>query len=189
MLIDTKELLKPPVGRAAYSDRTAWLMAEMSRLAYLKFEGPAAVRESLVEDLAKLTDKTAIEAKLQEVEQLLLSSGDQRDALESELREADFNLVKTFNSRDTQAILATREKPERVAILAFRGTDASFGDIKADLNARFFSRGTQKIHNGFLKAFQVVESRIRSALRDLPDHKLYITGHYCPVKSRIESAG
>ena len=82
MLIDTKELLKPPVGRAAYSDRTAWLMAEMSRLAYLTFEGPAAVRESLVEDLAKLTDKTAIEAKLQEVEQLLLSSGDQRDALE-----------------------------------------------------------------------------------------------------------
>ena len=39
MLADTKELLKPPVGRAAYSDRIAWLMAEMSRLAYLKFEG------------------------------------------------------------------------------------------------------------------------------------------------------
>jgi hypothetical protein len=33
-----KNLLKPPVRRAAYSDRTAWLMAEMARLAYLKFE-------------------------------------------------------------------------------------------------------------------------------------------------------
>lgn len=33
-----KELLLPPVRRAAYSDRTAWLMAEMSRLAYLVFE-------------------------------------------------------------------------------------------------------------------------------------------------------
>ncbi|MDP2654352.1 MAG: lipase family protein [Candidatus Omnitrophota bacterium] len=32
------ELLTPPIKRAAYSDRTAWLMAEMSRLAYLIFE-------------------------------------------------------------------------------------------------------------------------------------------------------
>ncbi len=32
------ELLFPPIKRAAYSDRTAWLMAEMSRLAYLIFE-------------------------------------------------------------------------------------------------------------------------------------------------------
>ena len=32
------ELLSPPIKRAAYSDRTAWLMAEMSRLAYSQFE-------------------------------------------------------------------------------------------------------------------------------------------------------
>ena len=33
-----KELLTPPIKRAAYSDRTAWLMAVMSKLAYLSFE-------------------------------------------------------------------------------------------------------------------------------------------------------
>ena len=33
-----RELLTPPIKRAAYSDRTAWLMAEMSRLAYSQFE-------------------------------------------------------------------------------------------------------------------------------------------------------
>jgi len=33
-----KELLIPPIERPAYSDRTAWLMAEMSKCAYLKFE-------------------------------------------------------------------------------------------------------------------------------------------------------
>ncbi len=32
------ELLDSPILRAAYSDRTAWLMAEMSKLAYTKFE-------------------------------------------------------------------------------------------------------------------------------------------------------
>jgi pimeloyl-ACP methyl ester carboxylesterase len=33
-----KDLLSPPIKRAAYSDRTAWLMAVMSQLAYLIFE-------------------------------------------------------------------------------------------------------------------------------------------------------
>ena len=36
-----KELLLPPVRRAAYSDRTAWLMAVMSQLAYVLFENSA----------------------------------------------------------------------------------------------------------------------------------------------------
>lgn len=35
---DHEELLKPPIKRAAYSDRMAWLMAKMSRLAYSPFE-------------------------------------------------------------------------------------------------------------------------------------------------------
>ena len=33
-----KQLLSSPIKRAAYSDRTAWLMAKMSKLAYLPFE-------------------------------------------------------------------------------------------------------------------------------------------------------
>ncbi|MDP3980275.1 MAG: hypothetical protein Q8Q33_02550 [Chlamydiota bacterium] len=35
---DREELLTPPIKRATYSDRTAWLMSKMSRLAYFKFE-------------------------------------------------------------------------------------------------------------------------------------------------------
>ena len=38
MYFKHKELLSPPVMRAAYSDRTAWLMAKMSKLASLPFE-------------------------------------------------------------------------------------------------------------------------------------------------------
>jgi len=38
MYFTEKSLLSSPISRAAYSDRTAWLMAEMSRLAYFKFE-------------------------------------------------------------------------------------------------------------------------------------------------------
>src|SRR6266849_7355424 len=32
------QLLDPPVNRAAYSDRSAWIMARCSQLAYIQFE-------------------------------------------------------------------------------------------------------------------------------------------------------
>jgi hypothetical protein len=48
MYFKYKELLNLPIARAAYSDRTAWLMAEMSRLAYMKFEvNPDALKAAL----------------------------------------------------------------------------------------------------------------------------------------------
>jgi hypothetical protein len=43
------KLLTPPILRAAYSDRTSWLMCEMSRLAYVLFEQDA---KPLVESLS-----------------------------------------------------------------------------------------------------------------------------------------
>ena len=48
-----KELLAMPIRRAAYSDRTAWLMAEMAKLAYTKFEKNETERNKLIEDLRK----------------------------------------------------------------------------------------------------------------------------------------
>lgn len=50
MYFKYKELLEPPVKRVAYSDRTAWLMAEMSRLAYMKFEeNPDELKKALAQ--------------------------------------------------------------------------------------------------------------------------------------------
>ena len=37
--IPNPKLLEPPIARAAYSDRIAWLMADLSALTYEKFEG------------------------------------------------------------------------------------------------------------------------------------------------------
>ena len=50
------EFLRPPVKRAAYSDRTALLMAEMSKLAYFPFEraddsGDGGIYEALIESI------------------------------------------------------------------------------------------------------------------------------------------
>lgn len=44
-------LLNPPIKRAAYSDRTAWVMASMAQLVYDHFEAKGKVRDMLVEKL------------------------------------------------------------------------------------------------------------------------------------------
>jgi hypothetical protein len=44
-------LLSPPIKRAAYSDRTAWVMASMAQLVYERFEEGGKARELLVEKL------------------------------------------------------------------------------------------------------------------------------------------
>src|SRR5260370_7852586 len=46
MPLEPGQLLDPPVNRAAYSDRSAWIMARCSELAYVPFEnGPAQMQQ------------------------------------------------------------------------------------------------------------------------------------------------
>ncbi|MEP0807025.1 MAG: lipase family protein [Chloroflexota bacterium] len=44
-------LLNPPIKRAAYSDRTAWVMASLAQLVYERFERGGKERELLIEKL------------------------------------------------------------------------------------------------------------------------------------------
>mgnify|MGYP001807011410 FL=1 len=46
-----RSLSGPPTKRAAYSDRTSLLMAEMSKLAYIKFEVPPHTDEARKDEL------------------------------------------------------------------------------------------------------------------------------------------
>lgn len=50
---EPKTLLRPPLMRAAYSDRTAWLMAKASKLAYIRFEDDDDNLEQLQNRLAE----------------------------------------------------------------------------------------------------------------------------------------
>ncbi|HDZ77197.1 MAG TPA: lipase family protein [Candidatus Omnitrophica bacterium] len=136
-----KDLLSPPIRRAAYSDRTAWLMAVMSQLAYLIFEKNS-------------------------------------NELKEALSQANFELVQTFNRDATQAFLVKRDS-DKMAILAFRGTQIKeIKDIVTDLKANFYQdKNGAKVHNGFYQAFKCVEDDIRSAVDIVKDFSLYVTGH------------
>lgn len=171
------ELLAPPVARAAYSDRTAWLMATMSKFAYLKFESDEELLNALADRLMTADGKKKVKAEVVAfVSEYLSPRGHEADRLKNELANLGFALVATFNNGGTQAYLAKRDS-DRMAVLAFRGTEKNFTDIKTDLNARFYTHDGVKIHDGFRRAFAHIESAVIQAIGELGDYRLYTTGH------------
>lgn len=178
MAIAYPELLSPPVARAAYSDRTAWLMAHMSRLAYEKFENNDEKLEQVVEKLKGSTNEKEIRKLVSRYAKFTVepdAAGLKR--LTDGLADFNFELVATFNNGGTQAFLAKRDS-DQIVVLAFRGTEPdALVDIKTDLNARFYKDKGAKIHDGFRRAFDLVYTPIDEKLKLVQGYKLYITGH------------
>jgi hypothetical protein len=137
------EMLCPPIHRAAYSDRMAWIMASMAELAYMRFE----------------------------------NDSEQRTLFLARLKSGGFDLIRTFNSRetDTQAFLA---RCDEYAVLAFRGTEVKkIQDVKTDIAASKMSVLQGQVHKGFLNAYKSVADDIKKYLLELKGIPLYITGH------------
>ena len=163
-----KSLLGLPSHRVGYSDRTGWLMATMSQLAYFEFENKSTIAE-IAEDLAKLAGKEEISQYLQNIVGALDKGGknDRRDFLASILGVAGFELVEIFDAGSTQAFLARRDTADQKAkmlVLAFRGTEKKLADWKADIKAKLVPARDQKrigrIHQGFQDAYYGVEDSI-----------------------------
>lgn len=182
-------LRKPPIRRAAYSDRTAWLMAVMSSLAYVRFEQPTPLGE-LAEELAKEVNERKILTKLN-----TLLASEHRDEMKkqlvSDLHDLGFELVDTYNISmplvtDTQAFLAklTLNDRDPMMVLAFRGTEIKkAADIRSDVSANPMAIGPEgggrQVHSGFYNAFAPVQALVQRSL-EKPEVKglpLYITGH------------
>jgi lipase (class 3) len=141
---EKENLLTPPIIRAAYSDRMAWILASMAHLAYDRFE----------------------------------DGGDALKLFNAKLQGGGFELIKTFNSKetDTQAFLA--ESADGYTVLAFRGTEISKReDMKIDIEAMKISVLDGRVHSGFRIAYESVAKEIEASVLKLQDTPLYITGH------------
>lgn len=191
-------LISPPITRAAYSDRTAWLMSVMSLLAYIPFEGPpsdGALRK-VAEALSGSGDIDTIIGELRKLTRGA-STADGAVLLKTQLGRLGFELIKTFSvsaglQSDTQAYIARISLPEEtlgkaqdMLVLAFRGTEPRrLADLKTDLDAHMVTvRGVEthpaKVHRGFYNAFESVKGDINAILRR-PEYKglpVYVTGH------------
>ncbi len=185
--------LAPPLKRAAYSDRTAWLMAVLSELAYMRFDqdDDNAVL-SLARDLADITNQEEIAKRLRSLA-AVLRAGDpaatNNDALRSALAAGDFTLkgVLFDTGTDTQGYVAVRRTDDDLgmAVVAFRGTqqirdwmtnlDAATTPLRSDNpeNMELLAN----VHEGFNKALLSVYDQIEQHLEGDHDLPLYVTGH------------
>lgn len=186
----------PPTKRAAYSDRTAWLMACMSALAYKKFEKSTNITGQIVKIVSEamseptsldesISDTSSVEKKylthlaerLDKVSLEMPESSGSGQQLKVELGMVDYETKQLFSKNDTQAFLAVNSKA-KIAVLAFRGTEAtSFKDIKTDIKATAHQEGSIRTHSGFREAYNHVADDIKTELTQINDYTLYITGH------------
>ena len=187
-----QEYPRPPVKRAAYSDRTAWLMAIMAELAYKRFdqEDDGSIR-SLARELAKLTNEDQIVKRLRGLPALLCSARDggateDNALLRNALGAGGFRLKGVlFDARtDTQGYVAVKRPDDGpgMAVLAFRGTH-NVKDWMTNLNVAmtqvYSSSGAVlgNVHRGFNEAFLSVRQKIDELLAGEEDLPLFITGH------------
>ena len=170
-----------PTYRQAYSDRTAWLMACLSELAYRRFNplfSSGDQKAWFLENIAKLIDDGRKASLLKLIDSVAYDAGEERSILEDTLNSLRLELSATFDRDGTQAILVSAES---FIALAFRGTEAmSIRDIKSDVraNKRACESGG-KMHSGFHDAFENVRSMVEEAINDPAhaDKPLYVTGH------------
>lgn len=185
----------PPVKRAAYSDRTAWLMAIMSELAYLKFdEESKCYITNVVEELINLTSMNPNEEKLEKTIQDYVQKltkykvSNSSSGLSTILDAGGFKLAKGspihISKTDTQAFVALPkdEKITNMAIIVFRGTTnvqdwmtnlEITAEVIKDCNGEIIG----KFHKGFHDAYKSVEADIQDQLEGYTHLPLYITGH------------
>ncbi|MDA1349188.1 MAG: lipase family protein, partial [Chloroflexi bacterium] len=181
----------PPIKRAAYSDRTAVLMAEMSRLAYIPFEQPRD------KDLDQVIGQIRASKNDEHARNILndfyrnyrtAGQNEARQELVNGLARLGFKLVSTYAVGETQAFLSIKEHLDGrgsgapgILVLSFRGTERKVQDWKTDLKARktIMRLSGIPVHQGFWEAFNLVRPKISSDLAPLIDagYTLYMTGH------------
>ena len=194
--LEDKKLLSPPLSRPAYSDRMAYVLAELSDLAYYQFEGANDFINDAIERVKglDLTGESNIREFLDGFSTEMMS--DRRlslNAFSGILQRSGFSLVGTINAGETQGFVCKRtvasEPP--YLVLAFRGTEKKISDWLTDARCVPTIEGESKIHTGFLDAFtkekdsegrtarEVVEGILSGTDAKEGDQPLplFITGH------------
>lgn len=169
-----------PSYRKAYSDRTSWLMAFISELAYIRFN--PIFKDSSKAHFVKLVTQLVGESDIKSLNKLIdtvaYDAGAEKKKLEENANFLNLKLVKTFDTNGTQAILLENDT---YIFLGFRGTEAtSIKDIKSDINAvTKVCESGGNIHSGFDDAFSQVAVEIQKTLnlKKYKNKHLFITGH------------
>ena len=171
-----------PSYRKAYSDRTAWLMAYMAELAYLRFDEFDTRKEAALKILMRALKKSkkGTADKIIGIVRKCYSYDHkkEKEKLSQSLEQVGWQLVETISANATQAFLACNDEH---AVLAFRGTEADrVGDIKADAKATQTTCPTGgRTHSGFKEQYDDAQFLVEKALDNqrVKGKPLFVTGH------------
>ena len=169
----------------------AYLLAEMSDLAYYQFESRDGMVDEAVEvaQALNVTDKRNVREFLDGFATDLLGGRRlSKRSLEQILRNSGFTLLDVINVGETQGFVCKREvDAERpYLVVAFRGTEKKVSDWLTDSRCTPTIQGKAKVHTGFLEAFAVNPNggkSVKELLEEIlgrPEASkmpLYITGH------------
>ena len=146
-------LLSPPLTRPAYSDRMAYVLAEMSDLAYYQFEGQRGFVDDAVENAMSLdlTDDTNVREFLEKFSTELMSGRRlQLWSMKKALSNSGFSLLDVIDINETQGFACKRiaENEPPYLVLAFRGTEKKISDWLTDARCvRFLKTPVYRIVN------------------------------------------
>ena len=153
-----RKLLSPPLTRPAYSDRMAYVLAEMSDLAYYQFEGRNGVVDDAVEKALSLNLVKGADVRefLDQFSTELMSGRRlSRKFLEDILGNSGFSLLDVIDVDETQGFVCKKiaDGDPPYLVLAFRGTEMKVSDWLTDARCVPTVEGKTKVHTGFLEAF------------------------------------
>lgn len=179
--LDRELAVRPPVKRAAYSDRTAWILAELSRLVYEPLPPEVSIARLVAEVRRAVRGNEADSHMAALLQRAGRTAESQENVVVETLEAVNFELLESFVKGGTEAFLA-RLKPgnghDGLLVLAFRGTQPNLQDIKTDLKANLVSAPSGgRIHRGFQAAFEQVHDAIDAALERHAGLPVYVTGH------------
>ena len=174
-----------------YSGHTAWVMAILSELAYMRFEEEdLSSLLALPAELGKAMGRPPCNSELQEIEGLL-ATRDNKDCrlLRAVLDAGGFELVGTLSDpgTDTQGFVAVRRAGDAMdmAVVSFRGTEnvqdwmtnLKYSMAPADFPQAEGGEPTGKVHQGFLDAFRSVMGEVDRYLPCAEGLPVFVTGH------------
>ncbi len=109
---DDKKLLIPPqIKRPAYSDRMAYVLAELSALAYLEFEKSGKMVQQAAWQLAGIASRSGPERQRwlkSFAEDIMLKGINSEEFLRRHLKDSQFKLLGTINVEETQGFVCKR---------------------------------------------------------------------------------
>lgn len=193
------------VQHPAYSGHTAWVMAIMSELAYMRFEEEdQSSLLALPAELGMAVGRIRLDSEARALERLL-ATRDNRDnqLLRAVLGAGGFELVGVLSDpgTDTQGFVAARRACDEtdMAVVSLRGTanerdwltNLRYSMTPADSPQAEGRESAGKVHQGFLDAFRSVRDQVDRYLPCTEGLPIFITGHSLGVGApvRLGSGG